>query len=65
MTERCDCDLCKIGAALAAMLKTLDDFPEIGESFYDDPISEIYNAIDENIHKFECLLTYQERMRSK
>jgi hypothetical protein len=51
-----DCPFCKTRKILIEMLKTIEE--EIPVSFgvplYDDPITDIFNAVDDAISTFRC-----------
>ena len=48
------CQFCEMRAILQGWMGILDALPEVGSDFYDEPISEIYNAIDDAMGRWAC-----------
>lgn len=51
-------DCCEFGKARNALKRILtiidNEITEIGSAFYDDPITAIYNSVDDAILTFRC-----------
>ena len=57
-----ECHFCKTRKILQGFLDTIEEeIPEIGADFYDKPITDIYNAIDDAISTHRCMC--DERIR--
>ena len=52
-----ECELCKGRKVMQKVMKILDDeMPEpISTPFYDDPISDIYDALDNAMSTWQCM----------
>lgn len=48
------CEFCEMRNTLQSFLDKLDALPETGSPFYDEPISEAYNAIDDAKSRWQC-----------
>lgn len=47
------CDFCQVQQAMRQIMALIDDLPEINEPLYDDAVTDVYNAADNALGRFE------------
>lgn len=49
---QCNCQICQYFRLLKKVMDDIETIGEINSEYFDEPITEIYNAIDDNLGRF-------------